>query len=327
MTAPAILVTGGAGYIGAHACKALARAGYRPVTYDDLSAGHREAVRWGPLEVGDIADRARLGAVLARWSPKAVLHLAAHAYVGESVEHPGKYYRNNVAGSLSLLEALRDHAMTRIVFSSSCATYGMPDMLPITEEMEQRPISPYGASKLMTERMLADFGAAHGLHAIALRYFNAAGADPDGEIGEDHTPETHLIPLVITAAAGRRPAVQVFGDDYPTPDGTCIRDYVHVSDLADAHVRALQALERGQGPVACNLGTGRGWSVRDIIGAVERVSGRPVPVVMGARRPGDPAVLIASAARAASVLGWKPRWPNLDDIVRTAWAWHTRHGK
>lgn len=319
-----VLVTGGAGYIGAHACKALAAAGYLPVAYDSLVYGHERAVRWGPLERGDILDRARLDAVIVRHRPVAIMHFAAFAYVGESVTDPGKYYRNNVMGSLTLLEAAHDHGIGRFVFSSTCATYGMPDRLPIGEDTPQQPINPYGASKLMVERMLADFGAAHGLRSIALRYFNAAGADPDGEIGESHDPETHLIPLVLDAAAGRRPAVTVFGTDYDTPDGTCIRDYIHVSDLADAHVRALQALEDGVPSGAYNLGNGQGYSVRQVIDAVRRITGCAVPVTLGDRRPGDPAALVADATKARDVLGWQPRLPGLDEIIRTAWAWHQK---
>jgi len=319
-----VLVTGGAGYIGAHACKALARAGYLPVAYDNLLHGHEWAVRWGPLERGDILDRARLDEVIARWKPTAIMHFAAFAYVGESVTDPGRYYRNNVAGSLTLLEAARDHGIDRFVFSSTCATYGLPDRLPIREDTPQHPINPYGASKLMVERMLADFGAAHGVKSIALRYFNAAGADPDGEIGESHDPETHLIPLVLDAASGRRPLVTVFGADYDTPDGTCIRDYVHVTDLADAHVLALQALEGGAPSSAYNLGNGQGHSVREVIDAVERITGLKVPVEAGPRRPGDPAALVSDATRARDELGWQPRLADLDEIIRTAWGWHQK---
>lgn len=240
-----VIVIGGAGYVGSHACKALARAGYLPVVYDNLCYGHEWAVKWGPLEQGDILDRRRLEEVLVRYQPGAVMHFAAFAYVGESVTDPGRYYRNNVTGTLNLLETMRDLHISRIVFSSTCATYGLPERLPISEDAAQRPINPYGASKLMVERMLADFENAHGLAWAALRYFNAAGADPDREIGEAHDPETHLIPLVLDAASGRRPQVTVFGTDYDTPDGTCIRDYIHVMDLADAHVLALQAIESG----------------------------------------------------------------------------------
>ncbi len=316
-----VLVTGGAGYVGSHACKALAAAGYLPVAYDDLSRGHDWAVRWGPLEVGSIEDRARLDAALQRHRPSAVLHFAAYAYVGESVDRPLDYYRNNVDGTLTLLAAMRAAGIGRLVFSSTCATYGVPGVLPIPEEHPQEPINPYGRSKLMVERILADVDAAHGLRSISLRYFNAAGADPQGEIGEAHEPETHLVPLVLEAAAGRRANVAIHGTDYPTPDGTCVRDFIHVSDLADAHVAALRALERGAATTACNLGNGRGFSVREVIRAVERVTGRTVPVTTGPRRPGDPPVLIDGAARAARELGWTPRHPDLDTIVATAWAW------
>jgi len=321
-----VLVTGGAGYIGAHACKALAAAGYLPVTYDNLVYGHERAVRWGPLERGDILDRARLDEVIDRYRPTAIMHFAAFAYVGESVTDPGKYYRNNVMGSLTLLEAARDHGIGRFVFSSTCATYGMPDRLPIGEDTPQQPINPYGASKLMVERMLADFGAAHGLRSIALRYFNAAGADPDGEIGECHDPETHLVPLVLDAASGRRPHITIFGTDYDTPDGTCIRDYIHVTDLADAHVKALQALEAGAPSSAYNLGNGQGYSVREVISAVERATALAVPCMLGPRRPGDPAALISDATRARDELEWQPRLAELDEIIRTAWGWHQKLG-
>jgi UDP-arabinose 4-epimerase len=317
-----ILVTGGAGYIGSHACKSLAQAGYNPISYDNLVYGHRWAVRWGPLEEGDIADRVRLDAVIEKHRPEAVMHFAAFAYVGESVLDPGKYYRNNVAGTLTLLEAMRDHDIDKLIFSSTCATYGVPDRVPISEDHPQRPINPYGASKLMIERMLQDFDAAHGLHSISLRYFNAAGADPDGEIGEAHDPETHLIPLVLDAAAGKRPAVTVFGDDYDTPDGTCIRDYIHVSDLASAHVLALRALEAGAVTGAYNLGNGLGFSVREVITAAETVTGLAVPVEMGPRRGGDPARLVGDAASATVDLGWRPRFAGLEDILMTAWKWH-----
>ena len=319
-----VLVTGGAGYIGSHACKALARAGFTPIAYDNLEHGHAEAVRWGPLEQGDLADRARLGAVIAKHRPIAAMHFAAYAYVGESVTNPGKYYRNNVAGSLSLLEALRDHDINACVFSSTCATYGVPQRLPLTEDHPQQPINPYGASKLMVERMLADFDAAHGLRSMSLRYFNAAGADPDGETGEDHDPETHLIPLVLDAASGKRANITVFGTDYPTPDGTCIRDYIHVSDLADAHVLALRALLEGAATTAYNLGNGKGFSVREVIDCAQRVTGREVPVVLGPRRAGDPPTLVGDATRIRRELGWTPRLADLDTIIETAWHWHTR---
>ena len=320
-----VLVTGGAGYVGSHACKALATHGYQPVVYDNLVYGHELAVRWGPLEQGDVGDRDRLDAVIERYRPSAVMHFAAFAYVGESVTDPGKYYRNNVAGTLTLLEAMRDHGIGKLVFSSSCATYGIPETVPIPETNPQRPINPYGVSKLMVEMMLRDFDAAHGLRSMALRYFNAAGADPDAEIGELHDPETHLIPLALDSAAGRGPALTIFGEDYDTPDRTCIRDYIHVTDLAEAHVLALAALERTDASNAYNLGTGRGHSVREVIESVERVTGRKVPHSVGPRRPGDPPSLVSAAGRSASELGWKPAMSDLDTIVSTAWAWHRKH--
>lgn len=319
-----ILVTGGAGYVGAHACKALASRGFQPVVYDSLVYGHREAVKWGPLEIGDIADRATLDAAIERHRPVAVMHFAAFTYVGESVADPGKYYRNNVAGTLSLLEAMRDHAIDRLVFSSTAAIYGTPKSIPIQEVAEGFPINPYGQSKWTAEAMIADFSAAHMLRAVRLRYFNAAGADPDGEIGELHDPESHLIPLAMQAATGDGPPLTLFGDDYPTRDGTCIRDYIHVSDLADAHVRALDWLETTSGAHAFNLGTGNGVSVREILDAVERVAGKPVPHSIGPRRAGDPAELISDPSKAKQVLGWSPRMSDLDTIVATAWAWHRR---
>jgi UDP-arabinose 4-epimerase len=322
-----VLVVGGAGYIGSHCCKALSRAGYLPVTYDNLVYGHDWAVKWGPLELGDILDRERLDHVLSAYRPSAILHFAAFAYVGESVTDPGKYYRNNVAGSLTLLEAARDRKIKRFVFSSSCATYGVPDLVPIQEGSPQLPVNPYGASKLMVERILADFGGAHDLRSMALRYFNAAGADLDGEIGEDHDPETHLIPLALDAASGRRPNLTIFGEDYDTPDGTCVRDYIHVADLADAHVGALRALEAGAATDAYNLGVGRGYSVREVIDTVTRVTGRRVSVIMDARRQGDPAALVSDAGKARDRLGWTPKIPALEEIVRSAWLWHQRGGR
>jgi UDP-arabinose 4-epimerase len=315
------LVTGGAGYIGSHACKALSKAGYHPISYDNLVHGHEWAVKWGPLERGDILDAQRVSEVLAKYQPVAVMHFAAFAYVGESVENPGKYYHNNVFGSLSLIEAMIRHGVNRIVFSSTCATYGVPDKVPITEESPQNPINPYGASKLMVERILKDFEVAHGLKWIALRYFNAAGADPDGEIGEAHDPETHLIPLVLDAIAGRRPNVSVFGGDYDTRDGTCIRDYIHVTDLANAHVQALRSLLAGRSSQAYNLGNGVGFSVREVVAAAERVLEKRVPVKMGPRRFGDPPRLVANAALASQELGWRPRISSLEEIVETAWRW------
>lgn len=297
-----ILVTGGAGCIGSH-----------------------WAVRWGPIEVGDIADRARLDEVIAKYQPVAVMHFAAYAYVGESVQDPGKYYRNNVAGTLTLLEAMRDNGIDKLIFSSTCATYGVPVNVPIREDHPQLPINPYGASKLMIERMLLDFDVAHGLRSISLRYFNAAGADPDGEIGEAHNPETHLIPLVLDAATGKRPAITVYGDDYETPDGTCIRDYIHVSDLAGAHLLALRALETGSKTTVYNLGNGQGFSVLEVIDSAARVTGRRVPFTVGPKRPGDPAALVGDASRAMQELGWRPQLHDIDSMIDTAWQWHSVH--
>jgi UDP-arabinose 4-epimerase len=319
-----ILVTGGAGYIGSHACKALAQAGYTPVSYDSLVQGHRWAVRWGPLEVGDITDSIRLNEVISKYQPVAVMHFAAYAYVGESVQDPGKYYRNNVVGTLNLIESMRFHGINNLIFSSTCATFGVPKTIPINEAHSQSPISPYGASKLMIERILRDFEVAHGLRSISLRYFNAAGADPNGEIGEAHNPETHLIPLVLTAAANQNIKITVFGDDYDTPDGTCVRDYIHVSDLADAHILALKALEGGAKTTAYNLGNGKGFSVKEVIEAVEKVSGKPVLTHVGSRRGGDPAILVGDSTRIRIELGWNPRYSELQSMISSAWRWHDR---
>jgi UDP-arabinose 4-epimerase len=319
-----ILVTGGAGFVGAHACKALDARGYRPVVYDNLVYGHEASVKWGPLEVGEIADRAALDAVIARHRPQAVMHFAAFTFVGESIADPGKYYRNNVAGTLSLLEAMRDHGVGRLVFSSTAATYGTPKTVPIPESAPKAPINPYGHSKLTAEQMISDFCAAHGLRAAALRYFNAAGADADGEIGECHEPETHLIPLAMQAVTGDTPPLTIFGDNYPTHDGTCIRDYIHVTDLAAAHVLTLERLGQREGFDAFNLGTGTGVSIREVLQAVERVAGKAVPHSVGARRPGDPAVLVSDPGKANRELGWTPGSSDLETIVSTAWAWHRR---
>jgi UDP-arabinose 4-epimerase len=319
-----ILVTGGAGYVGSHACKALAAARHEPITYDNLCNGRREAVRWGPLENGDIGDRSRLDAVMSRYRPEAVLHFAAFAYVGESVTEPAKYYRNNVAGTLSLLEAMRSHAVRRIVFSSTCAVYGVPQTVPIPEDAPAEPVNPYGASKLMIERMLADFERAYGLRYASLRYFNAAGADLDCEIGEAHEPETHLIPLALQTALGRHASVRIYGNDYATQDGTCIRDYVHVTDLAEAHVRALSHLQESDASLTLNLGSGNGHSVREVIEMSRKVTGRDIPEVIASRRPGDPPVLVARPGRAEQVLGWVPRYSDLETIVSSAWAWQRK---
>jgi len=322
-----ILVTGGAGYVGSHACKALARAGYQPVVYDNLSRGHREAVRWGPLVEGDLHDRARLAAAMSEHQVTAVMHFAAFAYVGESVTDPEIYYANNLGGTLALLGAMREAGVANIVFSSTCAVYGVPETLPIGETTAKAPLNPYGDTKLAIERALSWYSGAYGMRYMALRYFNAAGADPDGEIGEDHQPETHLIPLVLRAALGVGNPVEIYGTDYPTRDGTAIRDYIHVSDLAEAHVRALAHLAAGGDSAALNLGTGRGSSVREVIAAVERVGGRKVPHREVARRPGDPPELVADPALARARLGWQPRHSDLDTIVGTALDWETRSGR
>jgi UDP-arabinose 4-epimerase len=318
----AVLVTGGAGYIGSHACKALAAAGYTPVVFDNLIYGHRDAVRWGPFVEGDLAERALLAQTLRRFDIAGVLHFAAFGYVGESMTKPERYFGNNVVNTLGLLEAMREADVKRIVFSSSCATYGIPQTVPIREDTPQRPVNPYGESKLMVERMLHWYEVAHGLGHVSLRYFNAAGADPQGEIGEHHEPETHLIPLVLDTALGRRAQVDVFGTDYPTPDGSAIRDYIHVTDLADAHVRALQHLERGGAGAALNLATGQGHSVLAVIAAAERVTGRHIARRNSPRRPGDPPVLVADATLAGKALGWTPRLSDLDSLIATAWKWH-----
>ena len=317
-----ILVTGGAGYIGSHTAKALSRAGIEPVVLDNLSAGHRWAVRWGPLVEGDLADGVLVRRVLQDYAIEAVLHFAASAYVGESMADPRKYFHNNVANSLALLDAMLDVGVKRIVFSSTCATYGAPETVPLPEEHPQRPVNPYGESKLMVERLLYWYGHAYDLRWVDLRYFNAAGADHDGDLGEAHSPETHLIPLVIQAALRERPVIEVYGTDYPTPDGTAIRDYIHVSDLADAHVRALCYLLDGGQSHALNLGTGRGHSVREVIRAVEQVCGCSIPVREVARRRGDPPALVGDPQRVAEILGWRPAYPDLERIVQTAWRWH-----
>jgi UDP-glucose 4-epimerase len=319
-----ILVTGGAGYVGSHAVKLLLARGHDVWVYDNLSTGHRAAVPADRLVVGDLAERDRLDQVLVERRVEAVLHFAAFALVGESVRFPEKYYQNNVVNTLHLLDAVRRHGIGRFVFSSTCATYGVPHTVPITEDEPQRPVNPYGNTKLAIDRALADFAAAHNWGVAFLRYFNAAGASPDGSIGEDHDPESHLIPIVLQAVLGKRPAVEVFGTDYPTPDGTCIRDYIHVDDLATAHLLALEKLGPGK-VLYCNLGTGRGNSVREVIRAAEEVTGRKVPVKEGPRRPGDPPALVAAAEKARRELGWEPRFTDLSRIVETAWNWHRKH--
>jgi UDP-glucose-4-epimerase GalE len=320
----AILVTGGAGYIGGHACKALARAGYLPVTYDNLVYGHRAAVKWGPLKEGDINDRRQLESVMQKYKPDAVMHFAAYAYVGESVDNPSKYYHNNAVGTLILLEAMRQNNINNFIFSSTCATYGIPQQIPIPEHHFQNPINPYGRTKLIIEWILQDFAAAYGLKFISLRYFNAAGADPDAEIGEDHSPETHLIPLVLDVALGKSNQIKVFGTDYDTPDGTCVRDYIHVSDLAAAHLLALEYLRSQKASDVFNLGNGNGFSVRQVIDAAAKVTGCNISYVDSERRPGDPPVLIGDAKKIKQVLGWQPALHKLETIIETAWQWHKK---
>ncbi len=319
-----VLVVGGAGYIGSHACKALHKAGYKPVVYDNLVYGHEDAVKWGPFEKGDLLDAKRLDSVMARYKPACVMHFAAFAYVGESVTDPAKYYGNNITGSLALLDAMHRNGVDSIVFSSTCATYGEVDTLPIVETFPQTPVSPYGYSKLVVENALRDYGRAYGLKWVAMRYFNAAGLDPDGDLGERHDPETHAIPLALLAAM-RQTEFNVFGTDYDTPDGTAIRDYIHVCDLADAHVRAIAYLQRGGESTAFNLATGRGTSVKEILSAVEKAVGAPVPVKFGPRRDGDAPVLYATGEKARMSLGWEPQYTDIDLIVKTAADWFRRH--
>lgn len=318
----AILVTGGAGYIGSHINKLLAYEGYETVVFDNLIYGHREAVKWGTLVVGDLKNVDEIEAVFRRYSIEAVFHFAAYAYVGESVAEPEKYYYNNIGCTLNLLKVMRKYGCNKIIFSSSCATYGEPAQMPITEDMPQDPINPYGFTKYAVERIFKDYERAYGLKYVVLRYFNAAGADPEGEIGEAHDPETHIIPLILDAASGQRPNVKVFGTDYPTRDGSCIRDYIHVSDLATAHLLALRHLEAGKESQFLNLGNTKGTSVLELIEAAKRVTGRDIPVVLSDRRPGDPAILVGSSEKAKRVLGWEPAYGDIDTVVRHAWAWH-----
>lgn len=321
-----ILVTGGAGYIGAHTCRALAAAGHTPVTYDNLVRGHRAAVKWGPFEAGDVGDGTRLDAVFAHYAPAAVIHLAAASEVAESVTNPLRYFRVNVSGTINLLERALANGVSKVVFSSTCAVYGVPQHMPMDEDLPHNPINPYGRSKAMVEVVLQEAALAHGLDAVALRYFNAAGASKDGDIGEDHDPETHLIPLVLMAAKDPSRTMRVFGTDYPTDDGSCVRDFIHVDDLAGAHVSAVEKLIAGdlQGFHGLNLGTGRGCSVLEILAAAERITGSPVKTVYEDRRPGDPPHLVADPRRAAQVLGWTAQHSDLDTIIKTAWRWTNR---
>lgn len=327
---PMILVTGGAGYIGSHTVLGLEQSGYRVVVLDNLVYGHQdlvEAALQAELIVGDISDRALLDQIFERYPIEAVVHFAAYAYVGESVQNPAKYYRNNVMGTLTLLEAMVSASIKRLVFSSTCATYGVPQQVPIPESHPQAPINPYGQSKLMVEQILRDFDQAHQLQSVCFRYFNAAGADPQGRLGEDHNPETHLLPLALLTALGQRDSLSIFGTDYPTADGTCVRDYIHVSDLASAHVLGLEYLLEGGRSDIFNLGNGGGFSVREVIDTVEQITGRPVKAIESPRRPGDPPALVGSSDRARQVLGWQPQYSALSDMVAHAWNWHQkRHG-
>ena len=321
-----ILVTGGAGYIGSHACKALARAGHVPVAYDNLSTGWEEAVKFGPFEAGDLLDRAQLDAVLARHRPDAVMHFAAASDVGEASRDPGKYWRNNVMGSLTLVEAMLGAGIRQMVFSSTCAVYGDASGATLDEDSPVAPINAYGASKHAIEVMLQEFGQSHGLRAIVFRYFNVAGADPDAEVGEFHRPETHLVPLLLDAILGRRPALTIYGTDYSTPDGTCIRDYVHVSDLVDAHVAGLDRLLQGGESRLYNLGTGHGFSVREVAGAARTVTNLEIPLVEGERRPGDAVRLVSGSRRALHELGWEHTRSTMPQMIEDAWRWHRTPG-
>ncbi|PDS79492.1 UDP-glucose 4-epimerase GalE [Rhizobium sp. L43] len=323
MAGETVLVVGGAGYIGSHTCLDLANKGYKPVVFDNFSNGHREFVKWGPAEEGDIRDRARLDEVLAKHKPAAILHFAALIEVGESVKDPVSFYENNVIGTLTLLSAAQAAGINAFVFSSTCATYGLPQSVPLDETHRQVPINPYGRTKYIVEQALADYDQYRSLRSVVLRYFNAAGADFEGRIGEWHQPETHAIPLAIDAALGRRQGFKVFGSDYETRDGTCVRDYIHVLDLADAHVRAVEYLLKGGDSVALNLGTGTGTTVRELLGAIEDVSNRPFPVEYIGRREGDSHTLVANNDKARDVLGWVPQY-DLSEIIRSAWNWHAK---
>ncbi len=319
-----ILVCGGAGYIGSHINKMLNREGYETIVFDNLVYGHKEAVKWGQLVVGDLANPEDINAFFENYDIDAVFHFAAYAYVGESVDNPEKYYYNNVANTLNLLHAMKEHGCNRIIFSSTCATYGEPEKVPITEDMPQNPINPYGATKLMVERIFRDYNKAYGLQFVVLRYFNAAGADPDGEIGESHDPETHIIPLVLDAASGLREDIKVFGTDYDTKDGSCIRDYIHVYDLATAHLLALHHLEKGGKSDFFNLGNEIGTSVLEVVESAKKLTGKEFKVTLTDRRPGDPAKLVGASSKAKSILGWKPEYEDIDTIISHAWKWHEK---
>lgn len=316
-----VFVTGGAGYIGSHTCKELHRRNIPHVVLDSLEHGHSHNVKWGKFEKVDLRDALRLQELFHTYKPSAVIHFAAYAYVGESVSDPLKYYENNVSGTIQLLQAMKQANCRHLIFSSTCATYGIPDKLPITESTSQQPINPYGRSKWMVEKILEDSFQAYGISSVALRYFNASGADPEGDLGEEHHPETHLLPLAIDAVLGKNPKFGIFGDDYPTPDGTCIRDYIHVSDLADAHVRALDFVQNNPGFHAFNLGTGKGFSNREVVNTISKITQRPYQAPVHPRRPGDPPQLVADAAKARSLLGWEPKWKDISAHISHVLNW------
>ncbi len=319
-----ILVTGGAGYIGSHANKELTRAGYETVVLDNMSYGHPDFLKWGVFEEVDLGDLESIRNVFRKYEIEAVMHFAAFTYVGESVEDPQKYYLNNLRNTLNLLQVMNEFEVRKLVFSSTCATYGNPQKIPLTEDHPQNPINPYGQGKLMVEKVLKDYSSAYGLRYVSLRYFNAAGADPEGEVGERHDPETHLIPLILDAAMGKREDIKIFGTDYPTPDGTCIRDYIHVTDLADAHIKALKYLEAGGKSEVFNLGNGNGFSVREVIEEARKVTGKKIKATETERRPGDPPVLVGSSEKARKILKWQPEYDDLTKIISTAWEWHKK---
>ncbi len=322
-----ILVIGGAGYIGSYMCKYLSKNGYEPVVLDNLSRGHRQTVKWGTFYKGSMSDSELLKQIFSQYNIVAVMHFAAYAYVGESVTEPSMYYMNNVADTIKLLQVMSEESISNVIFSSTCATYGEPMEIPITEEHPQNPINPYGRSKLMVEQILEDFSNAYGMNYTSLRYFNAAGADLEGELGEDHSPETHLIPLVLQAALGMREEIEIYGDDYPTEDGTCIRDYIHIDDLAQAHFLALEKILNREAGGIFNLGNGKGYSIKELIEVARHVTGKPIPSKIVKRRSGDPAVLVGSSDKAIKELGWKPRFSDLTAIIETAWEWHKSHPK
>jgi UDP-glucose 4-epimerase len=319
-----ILVTGGAGYIGSHANKELTRTGYETVVLDNMSYGHPDFLKWGVFEEVDLGDLESIRNVFRKYEIEAVMHFAAFTYVGESVEDPQKYYLNNLRNTLNLLQVMNEFEVRKLVFSSTCATYGNPQKIPLTEDHPQNPINPYGQGKLMVEKVLKDYSSAYGLRYVSLRYFNAAGADPEGEVGERHHPETHLIPLILDAAMGKREDIKIFGTDYPTPDGTCIRDYIHVTDLADAHIKALKYLEAGGESEVFNLGNGNGFSVREVIEEARKVTGKEIKATETERRAGDPPVLVGSSEKARKILKWQPKYDDLTKIISTAWEWHKK---